>query len=128
MRGTLPHGVAVPLHSHAEAESFYMLGGTLDVYQDDGKSSGWSQAGLGDLVVIRGSVKHAWRNSSLEPAVAVVFTGGKVCGFLQEIVRPWDPVQPPPPSPEYLDHLVRASRKYDYWLATLEENAAIGLG
>jgi hypothetical protein len=63
------------------------------------------------------------------PAVALVFTGGKVCGFLQEIAQPWDPAQlPQPPSPEYLEHLFRASREYHYWMATPKENAAIGLG
>ena len=128
LEGTLPPGVVVPLHSHPEAESFYMLEGTLDVYQDDGGSSGWSQAKQGDLVIIRSSVKHAWRNPSTTPSITLVFTGGQVCGFLQEIAQPWKPGQSPQlPSPEYLEHLLRASREYNYWLGTPEENAAIGL-
>ena len=33
MRGTVPSGVVIPLHSHADPEIFYALNGSLEVFQ-----------------------------------------------------------------------------------------------
>src|SRR5271170_7758837 len=36
-----PAGAVIPLHSHADPEVFYILGGSMKVFQDDGESLGW---------------------------------------------------------------------------------------
>ena len=41
MRAGLPPRAVIPLHSHNDAEIFYVLEGAMEVYQDDGISSGW---------------------------------------------------------------------------------------
>jgi hypothetical protein len=48
--------------------------------------------------------------------------------FFGELARPFDPNRPPaPPTPEEMQHLFSAAEKYKYWLASREENAAIGI-
>jgi quercetin dioxygenase-like cupin family protein len=62
MRGGIPPRALIPLHSHTDAEIFYVTEGTMEVYQDDGISSGWQTAETGEVVTIAGGVKHAVRN------------------------------------------------------------------
>jgi quercetin dioxygenase-like cupin family protein len=128
LRGTLPAGGAVHLHSHADPESFYLLAGEMELYRDDGEKAGWSRVQMGDLAVIRSEVKHAWRNSSSEPCVAIIFTGGDVCRFLQEVTQLMSSLTVPgPPTPEMAAAIHELARKYHCWNATPEENRSIGL-
>ena len=47
MRGTVPSGVVIPLHSHADPEIFYVLDGSLEVFQAEGPSEGWRTINAG---------------------------------------------------------------------------------
>src|SRR5258708_1573252 len=38
MRGTVPSGVVIPLHSHADPGMFYVQNGSLEVFQAEGPS------------------------------------------------------------------------------------------
>ena len=128
LRGTLPVGGIVPLHSHSDSESFYVLCGEMEAYLDDSKSPGWQRVKPGELAVIRGDVKHAWRNMASEPCVALVFTGKAVCNFLQELARPLDAAPAHDASgPEQMEKMAVLAMMFSQWLATPEENAAIGL-
>ena len=49
--------------SHEEPELLYILEGSLEVF----RSSGWMRAGVGEVVLIPGNIKHALRNSSSVP-------------------------------------------------------------
>ena len=125
LSGSVWPGLIVPLHSHTEAEIFYVQAGELETYQD---TLGWTTVRQGDIVVIRGEVKHAWRNNSATTAEVLVFTGGNVCRWLQNLTRPFDAKLPPaPPSAEYLERLFDSVEAYGYWIASPEENVAIGL-
>jgi quercetin dioxygenase-like cupin family protein len=64
MRGTIPSGVVIPLHSHADPEIFYVLNGSLEVFQAEGPSAGWQTVNAGEVVSIPGNVRHALRNTS----------------------------------------------------------------
>jgi hypothetical protein len=46
MRGTISSGVVIPPHSHADPEIFYMLDGSLEVFQ----SEGWQTVSTGEVV------------------------------------------------------------------------------
>ncbi len=128
LRGTLQPGVFVPLHSHADVESFYALEGEIALYRDDGTAAGWFTAKPGDLVVLRDSVKHAWWNKGSSPAVMMLFTTGKLCRWLEQLATPIEPGQPPqPPTPEYMEKFVKLAAENQYWFGTPQENAAIGL-
>lgn len=124
IRGTMPPGVVVPLHSHAEPELLYILEGSLEVF----RSSRWTTAGAGEVVTIPGSVKHALRNTSSVPITLALVTKSELYKFFRELAKPFDAKQSnAQPTPEAMQELIRVAGKYGYWLASAEENAAIGL-
>lgn len=128
IRGTMPPGVVVPLHSHAEPEVLYVLDGSLQVYGSTEGANGWTNAGVGDVVIIPGGVKHALRNASSLPATLALITKSQLYQFFRELAKPFDPNQPPSaPTPEAMQQLFEAAAKYGYWLASPAENATIGL-
>jgi quercetin dioxygenase-like cupin family protein len=97
MRGTLPPGVVIPLHSHADAEIFYVLSGSLEVFQ----SEGWQTVNAGEVVSIRGNAKHALRNTSPSLVTSLTVSKQELYNFFRELARPFDPNSPlTPPSPE----------------------------
>jgi quercetin dioxygenase-like cupin family protein len=70
MRGVLPPGVLVPLHSHGDAEDFFILAGTQQVLIMSDQGLQWTEVNAGDDVHIPAGVPHAHRNVSDDPAVA----------------------------------------------------------
>ena len=118
MRCTLPAGAVVPMHSHADRETFYMLSGKLDALNGDR----WEQLAPGDVFDVRDGMKHAWRNASQAPASLICVTTTKVARFLQEIS-----ISAGASPAEQVQHFLKLVRANGYWLASPEENAAIGL-
>lgn len=128
IRGTMPPGVVVPLHRHEEPELLYVLEGTLEVYRSNEESAGWTAAPVGDVVVIPGNVKHALRNGSSLPVTLTLVTKSELYAFFRELAKPVDPnLRLTPPTVEETQELFAVAAKYGYWLASAEENAAIGL-
>jgi quercetin dioxygenase-like cupin family protein len=128
MRATVPPGVVIPLHSHADPEIFYVLNGSLEVFQAEGPSEGWQTVTAEEVVSIPGNVRHALRNTSPSPITAITVSKQELCSFFRELARPFDPNSPPaPPTPEEMQHLFSVAQKYEYWLASPDENAAIGI-
>ena len=124
MRGTVPSGVVIPLHSHADPEIFYVLNGSLEVFQ----AEGWQTVTAGEVVSIPGNVRHALRNTSPSPITLITVSKQELYSFFRELARPFDPNRPPaPPTPEETQHLFSLAEKYEYWLASPDENAAIGI-
>ena len=109
MRGTIPAGGVVPLHSHADPETFIVLAGEAESYTD----GNWATVAAGDVHHIPGNVRHGWRNGP-EPAVMHLVTTATMARFFREVAA----------SPE---EFLAISERYGYWNATPEENAAIGL-
>jgi quercetin dioxygenase-like cupin family protein len=128
MRGTIPSEVVIPLHSHADPEIFYVLNGSLEVFQAEGPYAGWKTVNAAEVVSIPGNVRHALRNNSPSPITLIIVSKQELYSFFREVARPFDPNRPPaPPTPEELRHFFSVSEKYEYWLASLDENAAIGI-
>ncbi len=128
MRGTVLSGVQIPLHSHADPEIFYVLNGSLEVFQAEGPSAGWQTVNAGEVVSIAGNVRHALRNTSHSPITSITVTKQKLYNFFRELARPFDPNRPPaPPTPDEMQQLFSVADKYEYWLASPDENAAIGI-
>ncbi len=124
MRGTVPSGVVIPLHSHADPEIFYVLNGSLEVFQ----AGGWQTVTAGEVVSIPGNVRHALRNTSPSPTTSITVSKQELYSFFRELARPFDPNRPPtPPTPEEMQQLFSVAKKYEYWLASRDENAAIGI-
>jgi quercetin dioxygenase-like cupin family protein len=126
-RGTLHPGIVVPLHSHPEPEVFYVLEGSLEVYQERGDRQGWSIYRAGNVVAIPVDVKHALRNTSSSPATTLLVTQDLLYGFFREIAKPIDGHPGTHPSPEELQQLFIVAARYGYWMGSPEENGAIGI-
>jgi quercetin dioxygenase-like cupin family protein len=119
IRCTLPAGAVVPMHSHADRETFYVLSGNLDALREDQ----WEELGPGDIFDVRDGTKHAWKNSSQIAASMICVTTTKMARFLREISISTAGSVPEEETERFLK-LVRAN---GYWLASPEENAAVGL-
>jgi quercetin dioxygenase-like cupin family protein len=124
MRGVLPPGVAVPLHSHDDAEDFFILVGTQQVLTKSDQGLQWRDVSGGGYVHIPAGVPHAHRNVSDEPAVELVVTTARLGRFFQEVARA-DTTQPP--TPAELAEFVAVATRYGYDLGTPEQNAAVGI-
>lgn len=124
MRGTVHPGVVIPLHSHADPEIFYVLTGSLEVFQ----SESWQTVAAGEALSVPGNVRHALQNTSPSPITLITMSKQELYNFFRELARPFDPNSPPaPPTPEEMQQLFSVAKKYGYWLASPDENAAIGI-
>jgi quercetin dioxygenase-like cupin family protein len=119
MRGVIGPGVAVPLHTHADPETFVVESGALEGLVDAGDGARWVPIRAGDVFHVPGNARHAFRNSSAQPAVTLMTTTTRIARFFREIAGP--------PSPEAIERFLRVSERYGYWNAMPEENAAVGV-
>jgi quercetin dioxygenase-like cupin family protein len=127
LKRTIPPGISVPMHSHHFVEVFLVLSGNFEVIIGDSKMR-WIEVSAGDLVEVPSNVKHAFRNRSQYPVINLVFTTSKNGRYFQEIGRPaasWDRIRPP--TLDEIQHFVKTTALYGYWLATPEENASVGI-
>jgi quercetin dioxygenase-like cupin family protein len=128
IKGTIPPGVSVPIHSHPGIEAFFVLSGNVEVLSDEGGKAHWIAAGPGDFIEVPGNAKHAFRNSSRHPVVRLITTTSKLGRFFQEIGRSITRgASVSPPSSDELQRFVKTSERYGYWLATPEEYASAGI-
>lgn len=127
MRGTIPPGVSVPLHSHADPETFYMISGELEGLTHPECGFRWVRIRPGDIFHVPGGARHAFRNRGTEPAVTIIASTAKIGRFFQEVGIPLrDGLQPSgPPADEMIAHFLKTAQHYGYWNASPEENARI---
>ena len=126
MRGVIPPGVAVPLHSHDATEVFFVLSGTKQVLTLDGGPAEWVDVRAGDYVHVPRRTRHAHRNVSGEPLIELVITTARLGKWFEEAGTP-DTGGRKPPAHDVLERFLAVSRKFGYWLGTPEENAAVGI-
>jgi mannose-6-phosphate isomerase-like protein (cupin superfamily) len=126
MRGVVPPGVTVPLHSHDDAEDFFIVSGTQQVLIETDEGTVWVDARAGDHVRVTGSALHAHRNVHAEPAVDLIVTTARMGRMFREIGRPFTGT-PLPVTPEALAHFMEVSARYGIRLGTPEQNAAVGI-
>jgi Cupin domain len=129
MRGTIPPGVVIPLHSHADPETFVALSGEFEGLSQAAEDIAWVRITPGDIFHVPGGAKHAFRNPAAAPAVMDIVSTSKIGRFFQEVGTPVRPGARPsgPPSSEAIRHFIETAERYGYWNATPEENARIGL-
>ena len=126
MRGVIPPGVAVPLHSHDATEVFFVLSGTKQVLTLGSGPAEWVDVRAGDYVHVPRGTRHAHRNVSGEPLTELVITTARLGNWFEEVGTP-DTRTRRPPTPDVLAHFLAVSRKFGYWLGSPEENAAVGI-
>ena len=129
LRGTIPPGGVVPLHSHPDPETFVAVSGELDGLIEAIDGFAWVPISPGDVFLVPGGAKHAFRNRGPEPAVSIVLTMTKHARFFQEVGTPARPgdARTKPPSTETLARFFAVCERYGYWNAGAEENARIGI-
>jgi quercetin dioxygenase-like cupin family protein len=124
MKGTIPPGVSVPMHSHPGIEAFFVLSGDVEVFSDEGGKAHWIAAGPGDFIEVPSNAKHGFRNRSQHPVIQLITTTSKLGRFFQEVGRPIiQGERVSPPTPDEIQRFVKTAERYGYWLATPEENA-----
>ena len=128
LKGTIPQGVSVPLHSHPDDESFFLLSGIVQALEQRQDGFEGITMHAGDFRHASQGVRHAWKNQSNEPAVAVIVTTSRLGRFFQEVGRPVvADALPKPPSLADLQRFAEIAARYHHWLGSPEENAAVGI-
>ena len=127
IRGTIPPGVSVPLHSHSDSESFYVLSGEAEALVQTADGLEWQKVRPGEFIHIPGGAKHAWRNVSSEPMSALITCTAKLGRALQEMGQPASKFGTQAASGTAMQRLAEISDRYGYWLGGPEENAAVGI-
>jgi quercetin dioxygenase-like cupin family protein len=128
LKGTIPSGVVVPMHSHDVIEIFFVLSGNIEVLVGADEKMQWVEVSVGDLIEIPSNAKHAFRNRSQNPMLNLLFTTSKHGRYFQEIGRPLAPGESVrPPAPDEIQHLLKTAKRYGYWFASPEENASVGI-
>jgi hypothetical protein len=121
-------GISVPLHSHPDDESFFLLSGSVQalVQRQDGFERVTMSAG--DFRHVPRRVRHAWKNQSNEPAVAIIVTTSRLGRFFQEVGRPVAAgALPESPSIADVQRFIEVAARYDHCRASPQENAAVGI-
>ena len=125
--GTIPAGGGVPLHSHPEPESFYVLSGEVEALVQTTGGLEWKRLAPGDFLHILAGVRHAWRNPSIEPLSALL----RAPRNLAARFRRWD--KPRAQLARNFSHrmpfssIAEISERYGHWLGSPKENAAVGI-
>jgi quercetin dioxygenase-like cupin family protein len=127
MTGMIPPGASVPLHSHEDAESFYLLSGEPEALVQTVDGLQWQTLKPGDFIHIPGGVKHAWRNSSAKAASTLITCTAKLGRALEEMGQVIGEYGMQTLSAEAIQRLMEISVRYGYWLGNPEENAAVGI-
>jgi quercetin dioxygenase-like cupin family protein len=125
--GTIPPGGGVPLHSHPDAESFYVLSGDVEALVQTTGGLEWQRLVPGDFIHIPAGVKHAWRNRSIEPMSALITCTAKLGRALQEMGQLASTLGSKFPSPAAIRRIAEISEGYGHWLGSPEENSAVGI-
>jgi quercetin dioxygenase-like cupin family protein len=128
MRGTIPPGAVVPLHSHPEPETFIALSGEVEGLAALPSGFEWLPVQPGDVFHVPGGARHAWRNLSRNPATNIVVTAQTLGRFFREVGTPHVIGKPPPmPSRQAIEHFLATAERYGHWTASPDENAEVGL-
>lgn len=128
MRGTIPPGGCVPMHSHPDFETFVQLSGELEGLSDAGDGWRWLRLRPGDVFHVPAGARHAFRNPASSPAIGIVASTPRMARFFREIGVGVIPGQVPgPPSAERIRHFLDTAAAYGHWNASPEENARVGL-
>ncbi|HZW46249.1 MAG TPA: cupin domain-containing protein [Microvirga sp.] len=93
----VPPGSGTPPHTHAYAEIFRVLQGTLRIWSLADGVPQEIDAGPGDVITIPAHAPHAYRNAGTTPAVFMAIVNGQAVRFFQAMASSEPVVGPPGP-------------------------------
>lgn len=118
----IPTGVTVPVHSHEDRETFYILAGELEGLT----GAEWTTFLPGMVLDVKNGVRHALRNTSAAATTLLMVTTMRMGRFFRDVGRPHAPgLQPPTPAD--LQHFGTISNEYGYWMGTPADNLVVGI-
>lgn len=113
LEGVVPPGGGPPPHiHHTEAESFYLVNGTLQMHMGDSTV----MASAGDFVSVPKGTPHSFKNvGNTNATMILTFVPAGVEGFFKEaMVKAEDRTATPPPlTPEQIQKMVEVGPKYN---------------
>jgi quercetin dioxygenase-like cupin family protein len=127
VRGMIPPDSCVPLHSHSDAESFYVLSGEAEALVQSKGGLEWQGIWPGDFIHIPAGTKHAWRNHSSEQMSALIICTARLGRALREMAQFASENGAQFSSPAAIERIVEISERYGYWFGSHAENAAVGI-
>jgi mannose-6-phosphate isomerase-like protein (cupin superfamily) len=129
-RGTIVPGGFVPMHSHSDPETFYVLDGELQgLTYPTPDAARWVPVRAGQIFHVPPGARHALRNVSDAPSSTLIISSLDMIAFFEQTGRPLTSVDEPrpAPAPETIDRMLRVAREHGHWLAPPELNAEVGL-
>ena len=129
MRGRIPPGVSVPLHSHADPETFLVASGEVEAFVESADGFKPVRVRPGEIFHVPGGAKHAFRNEAAKPAEMIIVSTIRIARFFREVGMPKraDKSKARPTLDDQVRHFLQVADKYGYWNATPEENARLGI-
>lgn len=123
LHGDIAPSTVVPLHAHADRETFYILSGVLEGYV----GGQWREFRAGEAMDVPSHAPHAFRNRSDRPVRTLIATTETMGRFFTDAGRPLGGLVPGRPTPEDLHRFAAVADQYGYWLGNYLENAGIGI-
>ena len=128
VRGTIPPGASVPLHSHADPETFIPQSGVVEALSMDGEKGTWLPLLPGVVFHVPPHARHAFRNRSDRDAVMIIATTSRIGRFFREVgTRLARGAVPDRPTPDAIERFLEMAEDYGYWNGSREENARVGI-
>jgi hypothetical protein len=62
LRGVIPPGFSVPLHSHPDTEDFFVISGEVKALRQGTQGYEWIVLKVGDYLHVPSGERHGWRN------------------------------------------------------------------
>jgi quercetin dioxygenase-like cupin family protein len=109
---TIPPGVTVPLHTHAESEMFYVLAGELE-FAGMGADGRIAVAPVrpGEARFIASRAPHSFRNATAADCRVLILGAGPLDAFFHACHAPAAPTAGPP-SPEEVARVVAVMQRH----------------
>ena len=58
LKGTIPPGISVPVHSHRDIEAFFVLSGNVEVRSEEDGTARWIAVVPGDFIQVPSNAKE----------------------------------------------------------------------
>ena len=123
LRCTVHPGRFLPLHGTTDPQCLFVIDGVLDIYR---AGSGWTEARAEEAVNVAAGVCRAVRNTGSIPSYVLIVTTARMVRFLSAIGAPATGPEPPPRPGERAAFAGRGG-PYGLWIASRDENIAIGI-
>jgi quercetin dioxygenase-like cupin family protein len=123
MASSIPAGAAAPLHSHKERETFYIISGSLEVFN----ATEWRTLSTGSVVDIQPQTRHAFRNISTDPVSVALVVPNRMAQFFASTGRPICTLPFGVPSPQAVRAFVSAAFEQGSWPGPLTRREAAGI-